>query len=454
MNAVLLAFVAYVLAHLRSAPGYRGACARPRLHPGGEQAGAGLVIFSISRNLLRCRGHRCLRRRGVRKGARRSAGDPLGYAIAVVVVGLLSAGALWCARRNHDSRTCSGSAHSQAVERLVVFVLLPGSLFGRRRKSVRSADPDANSGMGLQNAIALRRQCWWPRTRSSEGSSPTPSPTPFKASSSWLASSSSKSSSQAMSAASRRWLRGTTPPALYSSIPRFGCSARWRRSRSRSAGPSWRWNHLTLSRRQVRAGRRYGNGGGRRCLSGRGHDPGVSWPCRCAPAAECAGGRADGGEACGGAPARAALHRVCRCDHLGKPVGRALRAACACGAALPQHRGPGDLWAERHGEAVGRTTDRARSQRRSVRSLPHVRRHSRLIENASAFGSAGVFVATLFALFTGFGGPLAALTSIAAGMVVWAGGKFVLGLATPYLLGLCAAPLVGYVAVALIEQRR
>jgi Na+/proline symporter len=76
-----------------------------------------------------------------------------------------------------------------------------------------------------------------------------------------------------------------------------------------------------------------------------------------------------------------------------------------------------------------------------------------LIENASAFGSAGVFIATLFALFTGFGGPLAAFTSIAAGMVVWAGGKLILGLATPYLLGLCAA-LVGYVAVALIEQRR
>jgi hypothetical protein len=38
-------------------------------------------------------------------------------------------------------------------------------------------------------------------------------------------------------------------------------------------------------------------------------------------------------------------------------------------------------------------------------------------------------------------------------MVVWAGGKFVLGLATPYLLGLCAA-LISYVAVALIERGR
>jgi Na+/proline symporter len=76
-----------------------------------------------------------------------------------------------------------------------------------------------------------------------------------------------------------------------------------------------------------------------------------------------------------------------------------------------------------------------------------------LIENASAFGSAGVFVATLFALFTTFGGPASAYASIAAGMVVWVVGKFGLGLATPYLLGLSAA-LIGYVGAALIERRR
>ena len=50
-----------------------------------------------------------------------------------------------------------------------------------------------------------------------------------------------------------------------------------------------------------------------------------------------------------------------------------------------------------------------------------------LVETASAFGSAGVFVATLFALFTRFGGPLSAYASVAAGMLVWAGGKYVLG---------------------------
>src|SRR5262245_10761637 len=76
-----------------------------------------------------------------------------------------------------------------------------------------------------------------------------------------------------------------------------------------------------------------------------------------------------------------------------------------------------------------------------------------LVETASAFGSAGVFVTALFALFTRFGGPASAYASVAAGLFVWAGGKYALNLTAPYLLGLSAA-LVGYVGVALLEERR
>jgi Na+/proline symporter len=75
-----------------------------------------------------------------------------------------------------------------------------------------------------------------------------------------------------------------------------------------------------------------------------------------------------------------------------------------------------------------------------------------LVETASAFGSAGVFVASLFALFTRFGGPAAAYASIAAGMLVWAVGKYAVGMAAPYLCGLLAAG-ISYVAVALLEPR-
>ena len=74
-----------------------------------------------------------------------------------------------------------------------------------------------------------------------------------------------------------------------------------------------------------------------------------------------------------------------------------------------------------------------------------------LVETASAFGSAGVFVATLFALFTRFGGPLSAYASIVLGVLVWAAGKYALGFATPYLLGLVAA-LVGYVGAAVLRR--
>jgi Na+/proline symporter len=76
-----------------------------------------------------------------------------------------------------------------------------------------------------------------------------------------------------------------------------------------------------------------------------------------------------------------------------------------------------------------------------------------LVETASAFGSAGVFVTALFALFTRFGGPASAYTSVLAGMLVWALGKYGFNLTAPYLLGLLAAT-VGYIAVALAESRR
>jgi len=76
-----------------------------------------------------------------------------------------------------------------------------------------------------------------------------------------------------------------------------------------------------------------------------------------------------------------------------------------------------------------------------------------LVETASAFGSAGVFVAALFALFSTFGGPASAYASISAGLLVWASGKFLLGWTAPYVTGLLAAT-VGYIAVALLERRR
>ncbi len=75
-----------------------------------------------------------------------------------------------------------------------------------------------------------------------------------------------------------------------------------------------------------------------------------------------------------------------------------------------------------------------------------------LVETASAFGSAGVFVAMLFGMFSRFGGANAALSAIVAGIVSWAWSKYVWSLGTPYLLALAAA-FAAYVIVALVEQR-
>jgi SSS family transporter len=71
---------------------------------------------------------------------------------------------------------------------------------------------------------------------------------------------------------------------------------------------------------------------------------------------------------------------------------------------------------------------------------------SDLVELASAFATAGIFVALVFGLFTGWGGAPSAYAAIVAGGLVWAIGKFVLDVPAPYVTGLGAA-LVAYVLV-------
>lgn len=73
-----------------------------------------------------------------------------------------------------------------------------------------------------------------------------------------------------------------------------------------------------------------------------------------------------------------------------------------------------------------------------------------LVETASAAGSAGVFVVAVFGLFTRYGGPLAAFAAVVAGGLGW----LVFGaleLETPYLAALALA-LVTYVTAATFEK--
>lgn len=75
-----------------------------------------------------------------------------------------------------------------------------------------------------------------------------------------------------------------------------------------------------------------------------------------------------------------------------------------------------------------------------------------LVEEASAFGGAPVFVVALLGLFTRIGHAKSAAAALAAGTIAWLAGSYVLDLATPYLVSL-AASLTAYLAVAAWESR-
>ncbi len=70
-----------------------------------------------------------------------------------------------------------------------------------------------------------------------------------------------------------------------------------------------------------------------------------------------------------------------------------------------------------------------------------------LVEEASAFGSAGLLVVAVFGLFTRYGGVTSAIASLLAGMAAWILGAYVLDLPYPYITSL-AVSVVAYAAGA------
>ena len=76
---------------------------------------------------------------------------------------------------------------------------------------------------------------------------------------------------------------------------------------------------------------------------------------------------------------------------------------------------------------------------------------SDLVELASAFATAGIFVAFAFGLFTHWGGAPSAYAAIVAGALVWACGKFALDLQAPYVSGVLAAA-IAYAAVTIATR--
>jgi Na+/proline symporter len=75
-----------------------------------------------------------------------------------------------------------------------------------------------------------------------------------------------------------------------------------------------------------------------------------------------------------------------------------------------------------------------------------------LVATASAFGSAGIFVVGMFGLFSRVGGPASAHAALVTGVVVWAAGEYWLAWRTPYVAALAAA-LAAYLAAAILLRR-
>lgn len=76
-----------------------------------------------------------------------------------------------------------------------------------------------------------------------------------------------------------------------------------------------------------------------------------------------------------------------------------------------------------------------------------------LVKEASSFGSAGIFVVVLFALFSKFGGWKSAAASLVTGVLIWILGAYILELPYPYLVSLGAA-FAAYVGVGIAERNR
>lgn len=75
-----------------------------------------------------------------------------------------------------------------------------------------------------------------------------------------------------------------------------------------------------------------------------------------------------------------------------------------------------------------------------------------MVQEASSFGSAGVLVIAVFALFTNFGGAASAISALSVGLATYIGGAHLLDFEAPFLTSLLVAT-VAYVGVALVTRQ-
>src|SRR5262245_46542109 len=121
----------------------------------GRSLGTGLVVFSVFATYFGAEAIVATGGSVYSEGLAGAIVDPIAYAAALVIVGLLFAHALW-SRGLTTFADLFRKRYSPGVEKLVVVVLLPGSIIWAAAQ-IRAFGQimDANSGMGLKTAIVV-----------------------------------------------------------------------------------------------------------------------------------------------------------------------------------------------------------------------------------------------------------------------------------------------------------
>ena len=121
----------------------------------GRRLGPGLITFSVFASFFGAEAVVASARAVYEKGLAGAWVDPFGYAFSLFVVGGLLAGPLW--RRGLTTfADLFRERYTPGVEKLVVLMLLPGSIFWAAAQ-IRAFGQvlSANSGLGLATAITI-----------------------------------------------------------------------------------------------------------------------------------------------------------------------------------------------------------------------------------------------------------------------------------------------------------
>ena len=379
MNWLLVAIVGYVLVQFAIGTWVsRRMASEADYILAGRGLGIGLVTFSVFATYFGAEAIVASGGAVYEKGLAGALVDPVGYASAIIIVGLFFARALWSRglttfadlfRQRYSARRGAAGGR-RAAARL-------GHLGGRAGAGVRPGD-GCELGDGPQVGDHCWRPCWWPPIRWSADCWRMPSPMSSRASPFWPGCSSSGLSSPVHVGGVSAGLAQVEPQRL----KLLDCAGEPVGTLEQLAIPICGTivaveliSRFLGARSAEVAGMGTVLGGGIYLIVGL--VPvflGLVGP---APLAQRAGCRADRRRAGQGLSARAALHCVRRGDHLGHSFGRSRGVARPRLADLAQHRGPARPRPHRPRQAVVRAPDGHGAEHRCLSSLRHVPAHPR-----------------------------------------------------------------------------